>query len=393
MKHRTRILLVTALFTVLASAASAEIDVMLQNQYLGTDLTPVITSPPELVNDRVVEALENIAASLPAERLERLARLIADRAPHAVVLNEAFAFSCTDLSGTPENQGCGNQRISGAFVDFLERTESNLGGAYVTKGRVRNFNIEGLPFQIDGYWAFLSVEDRDAILVRSDVAPASAPVPLALGICRESLEGCNYQAVPTIDTALGPVTIERGYVAVDMPVDGENYRVYGTHLEVRQIVPGPAGEPTRVLQRLQAAELAATATSFPVAPGTRTLVIGDINSAPTDELDFVASPVGPLPPPYVIFSKAGFTDVWTLRPGAANGRGAPVVGNTCCQDEDLANRRSALTRRIDIIFSLERPARVRDARALGDGVADKTWPQGLGLWPSDHASVAARLAY
>jgi hypothetical protein len=393
MKHRTRTLLVTALVTVLASAASADIDVMLQNQYLGTDLTPVIISPPELVGERVVEALENVAASLPAERLERLARMIADRAPHAVVLNEAFAFSCTDLPGTPANQGCGNQRISGAFVDFLAHTESNLGGAYVTKARVRNFNIDGLPFEIDGYIAFLGVEDRDAILVRSDVAPASAPVPLELSGCRVSLEGCNYLAVPTIDTALGPITIERGYVAVDMFVDGDPYRVFGTHLEVRQIVPGPAGEPTRVFQRLQAGELANVALSFPAAPGTRTLVIGDINSAPTDEFDLVDSPFGPLPPPYVLFSGQGFTDVWTLQSGVATGRGAPLVGNTCCQDEDLANRRSLLTRRIDIIFSLEKPARVRDARVLGDGVADKTWPPGLGLWPSDHASVAARLAY
>jgi hypothetical protein len=393
MKHRTTPLFAAALFAIAGTASSAEIDVMMQNQYLGTDLTPVITAPPELISERVVQALENVAASLPAERLGRLAGLVSQRSPHAVVLNEAFAYSCADLPGTPATEGCGNQRIQGAFVDFLATTEANLAGKYVTKARVRNFAISGLPFEIDGYVALLSVEDRDAILVRSDVAPYSQAVPLALGGCRASLEGCNYVAVPTIMTALGEITIERGYTAVDMLVAGQPYRIFGTHLEVRQIIPGPAGEPTRVLQRLQAAELAQTALAFPAAPGTRTLVIGDINSAATDGFGTLPTPIGPLPPPYAIFAGSGFTDAWTLRPGTATGRGAPLVGNSCCQAEDLGNHKSALYERIDIIFSLTPPTKVLDARLLGESVGDKTLPRGWGVWPSDHASVAARLQY
>jgi hypothetical protein len=319
--------------------------------------------------------------------------LISSRSPHAVVLNEAFAYTCTDLPGTPATEGCGNQRIKGAFVDFLAATEANLAGSYVTKARVRNFAIGGLPFVIDGYVAFLSVFDRDAILVRSDVAATAAAVPLALSGCRASLEGCNYLAVPTIDTALGPLTIERGYAAVDLAVNGQPYRIFGTHLEVRQLVPGPAGEPTRVLQRLQAAELAQVALAFPALPGTKKLVIGDINSAASDGVGTLPTPIGPLPPPYAVFAGQGFTDVWTLRPGATKGKGAPVVGNSCCQDEDLANHKSALYERIDIIFSLDEPKKVLQARLLGQSVADKTWPPGHGLWPSDHASVAARLRY
>ena len=348
------------------------------------------------LNDRLVEALETVAASLPAERLERLAKLIADRQPHAVVLNEAFAYSCANLfpQQTPPTEGCGNQRVKGAFVDFLAATETNLGGGYAIKARVRNFAIEGLPFQIDGYYALLSVEDRDAILVRSDVAPMAQAVPLALGCPdRVSLEGCNYQAVPTIDTALGPVTIERGYMAVDLAVDGSIFRVFGTHLEVRQLVPGPAGEPTRVLQRLQAAELVQTALYFPAVPGTRTLVIGDMNSAPTDGFGLLPTPIGPLPPPYAIFTGSGFTDSWTLRPGTTNGKGGPLVGHSCCQDEDLANHKSTLYERIDLILSLDLPKKAREARLLGESIADKTWPPGFGVWPSDHASVAVKLAY
>ncbi|MGB5104749.1 MAG: hypothetical protein WBO04_15720 [Steroidobacteraceae bacterium] len=376
------------------TASSAEIDLMTQNRYLGTDLTPVITAPPDQVSARVVAALENVAASLPAERLERLSKLVRDRSPHVRALNEAFAYSCADLPGTPATEGCGNQRIAGAFVDFLAATQSNLGGRYVTRARVQNFAIAGLPFVIDGYVAYLTVLDRDAILVRSDVAPTAARVPVGLSGCRVSLEGCNYLPEPfTIVTALGPVAIERGFTAVDLAVAGKPYRVFATHLEVRQIVPGPAGEPTRVLQRLHAAQLPQTALALPTAPGTTTLVMGDINSDPRDGTGTLPTPVGPLPPPYAIFAGSGFTDVWTLRPGTGTARGGPLVGYSCCQAEDLSNHESAHYERIDSIFSLTAPTKVKDARLLGVSVADKTWPQGLGLWPSDHAPVAARLQY
>jgi len=396
MRDTYQSLCAATLLALAGTASAGEIDVMTQNQYLGTDLTPVITAPPELISERVIAALENVAASLPAERLSRLASLISQRSPHAVVLNEAFAYTCTDSSGTPPTQGCGNQRIKGAFVDFLASTEANLGGRYVTKARVRNFAVSGLRFEIDGYVAYLGVEDRDAILVRQDVAPYAQPVPLAVNpSCRPSLEGCNYQAVPTLDTALGPVKIERGYAAVDMLLAGQSYRIFGTHLEVRQIIPGnsPLALSTRTLQRMQAAELQQVAGGFPALPGTRTLIVGDINSAEADGVDTIPTLIGQLPPPYAIFVGSGYTDVWKLRPGVASGKGAPLVGNSCCQDEDLSNHRSALYERIDIIFSSQAPNKVLDARLLGEAVSDKTSPKGWGLWPSDHASVAARIQY
>jgi hypothetical protein len=69
------------------------------------------------------------------------------------------------------------------------------------------------------------------------------------------------------------------------------------------------------------------------------------------------------------------------------------VGFSCCQAEDLLNRKSELYERVDLIFSLAPPRKVQDARLLGESVSDKTPPPGRGLWPSDHASVAARLQY
>jgi hypothetical protein len=39
------------------------------------------------------------------------------------------------------------------------------------------------------------------------------------------------------------------------------------------------------------------------------------------------------------------------------------------------------------------PGKVKDVRLLGEVSADRTKPPGRGLWPSDHASVAATLQY
>jgi hypothetical protein len=383
------------LLCVAGVASAADIDVITQNQYLGTDLTPVIVSPPAEINARVVQALENIAASLPTERLSRLAKLIADRSPHVVVLNEAFLYSCENVDeNTPEHEGWDNQRIKGAFVDFLKTTENNLVGKYSTVARVGNFQVAGLEFEIDHYRARLTVKDRDAIMVRSDVAGAASAVPIWLSPCRKSLEGCNYFPEPfTVPTALGELPIERGFLAVDLTVSGQRYRVFGTHLEVRQLVPGPLGEPTRALQRAQAAQLVQTALLFPALPGTRKLIAGDINSAAADGTGTIATPIGPLPPPYALIAGYGFADAWTLRPGTEKAQGAPLTGFSCCQAEDLSNHNSMLNERIDIIFSLPAPNRVLDARLLGETAASKTWPPGLGLWPSDHASVAAKLQY
>lgn len=129
-------------------------------------------------------------------------------------------------------------------------------------------------------------------------------------------------------------------------------------------------------------------------PGTETLVIGDINSAREDGFGTLPTPVGALPPPYSIFADVyGFTDAWTKQPAAPKGKGAPLKANTCCQAEDLANARSALYERIDIIFTLNADIRVPDAKLLGESIGDKTLPKAFGVWPSDHASVAARIQY
>jgi len=386
MKRFTLTLLSASLLGI-AGVASADdgIDVMTQNQYLGADLAPVLgaaTAIPfdsDVFSQAVVQALTEIAATRPAARAQALAAEIAQRKPDVVGLQEVYKFACTPYPGFPARQGigCDDPSIKGAFTDHLPDTVTALRGQYVVVGKVTNLNVAALPFVVNGYPAVLTVADRDAILVRKGL-PAAA-VDFAELCVKPSDQGCNYQtAPPPFITPLGEIAIERGFLAVDVKVKKHAYRVFNTHLEQRLLAPSlPA---TRMLQVGQAYELAGVAQG--TWDGQRgLLVVGDFNSAPEDV-------IGPsVPTPYQVFMLYGFTDAWTMRPHAE-------AGLTCCQAEDLSNRKSALYERIDMIFPFVRPQRVLDMRLLGTTMGDKTRPPGNGgLWPSDHAAVAARLQF
>jgi hypothetical protein len=347
------------------SLPAADIDVMSQNQYLGADLAPVVTAiaSGDLVgmNNAVTAALKGVAATRTADRMAALAALIAKRQPALVGLQEVFAFGCLDPYGTG---ACTDPSVAGAFEDHLALTLAALDGSYKTAATVVNLNIPfpGMPFDLYGYGipAYLTVMDRDVILSRSDIETT----PVDFGCAKIAADGCNYGiALPA-----GPFTVERGYVGVDATVNGSDYRIVNTHLEVKD-PPVPA-----IFQVFQAQELIGRLSA---TPADKTLIVlGDINS----------SPVESLPLPYAQFIASGYSDALQLRPG-----NAPEF--TCCQLENLMNKVSLLHERIDMIFSRELPGKVQQARVLGGVVSSKTNPPGLGLWASDHGSVAARIEY
>jgi endonuclease/exonuclease/phosphatase family metal-dependent hydrolase len=355
------------------TVSSADIDVMTQNQYLGADITPLIAAiGTDGFNDAVVTALRQISANRSQERFAALAALVAKRQPHLVGLQEVWEFRC--IPAVPELGGypCNDPSIAGAFNDHLAGTLAALGPSYRNAGFIQNFAVftydvyPGIPFFVNGVPAFLQVQDRDVILARSDVATTNVALPCA----RPSEDGCNFD----VDLPLGPLgSVERGFLAVDATIGGADYRFFNTHLEQQgnALIPGE-------VQALQALQLIQTALGT-TPPDRRLIVVGDTNSSPND-------PPSSLPTPYMLFEDAGFYDVWDLRPGA-------TAGMSCCQLENLSNKVSVLDQRIDHIYALEMPRKVKDVRLLGEVAADRTRPPGRGLWPSDHASVAGRLQY
>ncbi|MDX1374624.1 MAG: hypothetical protein R3357_03610 [Burkholderiales bacterium] len=381
-----------------ASVASAggEIKVLTQNQYLGADLAPLFgATDNDAFNAALVGVLQQVAANRFPERALRQAKEIADRRPDILALQEVWRFACVDAVQPPmHGAGCGDPSIAGAFVDHLQVTLDALqalGITYHAAASVRNFDLAplappgfpGFPFLVNGVPAFLLALDRDVILARDGVATAKVDFtgfdPMICVLPSE--DGCNYVTAAPAGTPLGPVPILRGFVGVDATVNGVDYRVVNTHLENRDLVPGDPR--ARFFQSAQAFELLqALAVTTPAE--RRLVVLGDMNSAPEDAV--VQTPLGDIVPPYLQFAGAGFTDAWTRRPGK-------VSGVTCCQAANLANHKSALYERIDLIWSRETPAKVKQARVVGADVSDKTPPAGQGIWPSDHGGVVAELQF
>lgn len=389
-----------ALLGAATLASAGGIDVMTQNQYLGADLAPVLDAATAVpfdagaFNAAVVQALSKIAATRPGERAVALAAQIRQRQPDVVGVQEAYEFRCLPYPGVDPvpGRGCDDPDVKAAFTDHLGDTVAALRGTYTVAGRVTNLQVAAIPFTVNGFPAVLGLADRDALLVRHGL-PAQAVDLASVGQCaKPSDEGCNFQTAPgAFTTPIGQIAIERGFVAVDLRVKGRDYRVFNTHLEQRLL--GPNLPETRLLQVGQAWELAAAALGS--WDGAKTLIVlGDFNSAPADTIPVPPypatlpwAPTLPVLPPYQVFVASGFTDAWSLyAPGDA--------GPTCCQAEDLTNRQPSLYERIDLVFSLQRPARVQDMRRLGITQGDRTTPPGRnGLWPSDHAAVAARLQF
>jgi len=374
----------------------ARIKVMTQNQYLGADLTPLVTAggDPNAFNAAMIGVLQAISASNYPERVHRLAQTIADSDADLVALQEMWKLDCIPTSQTIPDP-CG--LFGPAFNDHLQDTLDALGGIgadYYPAAQSRNVTVQFVGFPVPGLPLFLdpdpfpdvfvTIVDRDVILAHGEVTAE----PVDFYCVKPSLDGCNFETVASTD--IGPIAldIERGFVAVDAKVRGNRYRFVNTHLEVR--FPDPTNPFSRFIQSVQATELIGLLASQPPTPDTELMVVGDINSAPDDP--YPSPTTGPFLTPYQQFVSglsfqgapisAPYNDVWSTkyeeRPGP-----------TCCEAANLRNRVSDHDRRIDIVFSATVPDKIR-ARTLNTKPNDKT---ASGLWPSDHATVVAELEF
>lgn len=194
--------------------------------------------------------------------------------------------------------------------------------------------------------------DREVILARSDGRGADLELWNAQG--GQFISNC---AIPT--AALGTLTIRRSWVSVDASSKEEEFRMISTHLD------GDCLPITPAFQRAQAKELLAgpALTDLPL------ILVGDLNS-PGDNTGVA----------YQVLINGGFSDAWLMA-----GSGSAL---TCCQAGDVLNVHSALDRRIDFVL-FRGDLLPLSARVVGDDPSDRT-PSGL--WPSDHAGVAAALA-
>ena len=177
---------------------------------------------------------------------------------------------------------------------------------------------------------------------------------------------------------LGPLDVVRGWARLSERHRGIVYHVVATHLET---------QGARYFHDLQAVELRNSVIAD--LEGV-TLIVGDLNSdANASEGDDSWTPT------YGDLIADGFTDVWASAPG--NRRAA---GLTCCSDPSLLGD-SEYDQRLDFVLARSTLNRDRGksdgnrihrgwlrADIVGEEEGDRT---AGGLWPSDHAGIAASL--
>jgi hypothetical protein len=385
-----RRLIVTSLvisFLGITAAASAgppssmDVQVMTQNQYVGANLFPLIpalqSGDPVVINSALVSVTSTISANRTVDRVNALSSEILSRRPDLVGIQEAWVIGCLPANAAP----CTNPEFNGAWGDHLLQTASALAGDYTLAAYLENFVFGSDFVDSQGNKGFVYVQDRDAVFVRNGISYA-LPVPGTDFPCAKPFlkgSGCTFDVNTPLDLNGDDVPdayILHGFLVVDAAIAGKTYRFVNTHLE-NGYVDGFPG----VIQSAQAMQILTALAGTPA--GSTLIIVGDMNSDPADAVD----PKSPIQyTPYMLFAGANMFDVWLHRPG-------DVLGLTCCQDEDLLNRESMLTRRIDLIFTREMPRTVKDARLIGTVAADRLRPPGRGLWPTDHASVAAGIRF
>jgi len=316
---------------------------MTQNVYEGADLGPLFTATTPLQFFIEVGAAYNrLQATNFFERADAIADEISDAKPDLIGLQVAVLIRTqfpADGPATPATN------VAYDYIQILLDKLEERGLNYVVA-----VVKEGADIEVPGLFptGLMDVRetDRVAILVNADLTDFTVV----------NTQSAQFTAKLSLTTALGPVNLPKSWVSADVALDnGKTIRFISTRLE--PISPA--------IQSLQAGEL----LSGPGNTALPTVFIGDFNS----NADGTGTST------YGNLISAGLNDSWTLV-----GEGD---GFTCCQDDELLNPDSSLTRRIDLVL-LHGSVKAQAADVIGDAQDDRT---SSGLWPSDHAGLTAKL--
>lgn len=341
---------------VAQSAPHPELTVMTRNLYLGSSLAPAMEADPE---DPIafLEAVATIYGTAVFTDFPTRAGAIADEIsatqPDLIGLQEVTRWTAVGVAvpaASPPNYD---------FLALLMDALADRGLDYSVAGVVDNAEIGPVPliFPAAGCLTVtptpgglvpdcvVTLSDRDVILVNDDTRG------LSVGPARTG----RYAAQQEMDSPLGALSFDRGWVAVDGRYMGKSFRFVNTHLET---------EDFPEVQEAQAAEFLRGP-----ARGGQVIATGDFNSAAdgtsTDTYAMLTAP-------------PAFRDAWSAN--------ADDEGLTCCQNSALTNPTSLLRSRIDLILA-RGPIRAVSAEVVGDTPFQAMPP----FWASDHAGVVATL--
>lgn len=371
MKRVSLFLFLSALLTLPAASSTSApgalgvelgkpLTVMTRNLYVGADLFEVMQAErPEQVPLLVAKVFRTIVKNSILNRAQGLADEVARVQPDAIGLQEVSLIRLQSpgdfLRGNPQSA----QIVIYDFLATLLLTLKERGLEYEIAASVENADIE-MPMYAGGdqngpKLDDVRLTDRDVLLVRK-------------GLQYENVVAKNFQTNLKVPIGGVEINFTRGFVASTVTVRGRQYRIVNVHLET-------GGKPPfTLIQAAQMQELLAHLNSESLP----TILLGDFNSAPTD----------PATQPYHQARSSGFVDLWD--------RAHPFSsGYTCCQDPELDNSSSKLSARIDHIFVRNNLNGALPFSLIGlarvERLGYQVTQEGLALWPSDHAGVAAQL--
>lgn len=326
-----------------------DLRVMTYNVNEGTDFLQVQAATD--LNSFLVavgQTITQVRGTNPPARMRAVAKQIIDADPTLVSLEEVDEWYTSSFN--PATGACGSPTLEFAMLQELQDALAAQGAHYTVAEEAQQYAFPLIPgFIPPSTYLCVSVVNHVAILARTDLEPERFQW--------SNPQSAQYAAVLQFPSPIGLLPLPRAWVSVDATFDHKNFRYIGTHLE--SVVPA--------IREAQGAELRAgpANTSLPV------ILAMDSNA-----------PAAPLPqdPTYMDFIAAGYDDGWT--------ENFPLVpGLTCCQDEADNNPISQLYQRIDLILTLGH-IKVRDIALFGADPRERIIG---GLWPSDHAGVAAHV--
>jgi hypothetical protein len=358
LKHGPKDILRFFLFTVVvtvigmpavAQNSAGDLGVMTYNVNEGTDFLQVLsaTNATKFLLG-VGQIVTQVHGTNPPERMQSVAAQILLARPTLVSLQEVDQWYLGTFN--PLTQTCGTMSLEYDMLRELADALAAQGGHYKVVEQVPEITLPATPGLIlPNTFLCAAVTDNNVILARTDLNPRIFHLT-------NPQSGQFPIAVP-FTTPFGTVPITRSWASVDVQFHASTFPFIGTHLE--SFVP--------IVREAQGAELRAgpANTALPV------IVAMDSNAQ--------AFPL-PQDPTYVDFVAAGYNYVWQeVFPS--------VPGLTCCQNESDNNPVSELYQRIDLILTL---GNIEGQRIALFG-ADSSTRTPDGLWPSDHAGVAARV--
>lgn len=328
------------------SKGKGDLRVMTYNANEGSDFLEV--QQAQTANEfllAVGQTIAQVRATDPPSRMQALAKQIIAASPVLVGVQELDQWSTGPFSVS----GCGATTTEFDMVGELQNALTAQGAHYQVVAQAPQYAFPPIPGVTQSGFLCVQVVNYIAILARTDLDPSvfhwSNP------------QTGQYAAMLLFPSPFGTLPLPRAWASVDGSFRGRSFRFITTHLE--SVVPA--------IRELQGSEL----RSGPANTAMPVVLAMDSNGQ--------ASPL-PQDPSYVDFTLAGYADVWSeIFPSA--------LGFTCCQDQLDNNPSSKLYQRIDLILTLG-PIEAQNIALFGATQASKT---AGGLWPSDHAGVAAQL--